>query len=170
MAAHADKTKPYFPLSGVANDGWSKDGEATATCFCGAVQIAFPTKEPGLVRTFVCHCADCRKITASMFASNFTVKDEYIRFIRGGDNLSSFEQNKTVAAAASMRNDFCKTCGTLLRRVGERFPGMSIMRIGTVDNETLHENELRPKFEDWTSNRVEWLQPIAGTEQAEKQR
>ena len=36
-----DKSKPYFPLAGSANDGWSKEGEATATCFCGAVQLAF---------------------------------------------------------------------------------------------------------------------------------
>jgi len=41
MAAAADKPKPYFPLAGGANDGWSKEDEATATCFCGAVQLAF---------------------------------------------------------------------------------------------------------------------------------
>lgn len=36
-----DNSKPYFPLAGGADDGWSKEGEATATCFCGAVQLAF---------------------------------------------------------------------------------------------------------------------------------
>jgi hypothetical protein len=36
-----DNSKPYFPLAGGANDGWSKEDEATATCFCGAVQLAF---------------------------------------------------------------------------------------------------------------------------------
>lgn len=39
MVVPADK--PYFPLNGVANDGWSNEEEATATCFCGAVQLAF---------------------------------------------------------------------------------------------------------------------------------
>jgi hypothetical protein len=33
--------KPYLPISGLANDGWSTETEATATCFCGAVQLAF---------------------------------------------------------------------------------------------------------------------------------
>ncbi|KAJ7274887.1 hypothetical protein C8J57DRAFT_1592350 [Mycena rebaudengoi] len=33
--------EPYIPLAGGADDGWSKDNEATATCFCGAVQLAF---------------------------------------------------------------------------------------------------------------------------------
>jgi hypothetical protein len=37
----ADKSKPHFPLAGLASDGYSKEDEATATCFCGAVQLAF---------------------------------------------------------------------------------------------------------------------------------
>ena len=41
MMAATDHTKPYFPLAGGANDGWSKEDEATATCFCGAVQLAY---------------------------------------------------------------------------------------------------------------------------------
>ena len=36
-----DKSKPFFPVAGGADDGWSKDGEATATCFCGAIQLSF---------------------------------------------------------------------------------------------------------------------------------
>jgi len=39
----ADKSKPYVPLNSVdpAKDRGYKDGLATATCFCGAVQLAF---------------------------------------------------------------------------------------------------------------------------------
>lgn len=40
MAA-TTQSKSYFPLAGSANDGWSTESEATATCFCGAVQLAF---------------------------------------------------------------------------------------------------------------------------------
>lgn len=36
-----EETRPYFPLAGVAHDGWSNENEATATCFCGAVQLSF---------------------------------------------------------------------------------------------------------------------------------
>lgn len=42
MAASAtDKSKPYIPLNSGVDDGYSKDNEATATCFCGAVQLLF---------------------------------------------------------------------------------------------------------------------------------
>jgi hypothetical protein len=38
---NTDQSVPYFPLASLANDGYNKDGEATATCYCGAVQLAF---------------------------------------------------------------------------------------------------------------------------------
>lgn len=41
MGASSDEAKSYIPLAGGAEDGWSKDDEATATCYCGAVQLAF---------------------------------------------------------------------------------------------------------------------------------
>ena len=37
MADPTDK----FPIAGLARDGWSTSDEATATCFCGAVQLVF---------------------------------------------------------------------------------------------------------------------------------
>lgn len=170
MAATPDKTKPYFPLAGGANDGWTKDDSATATCFCGAVQLAFPTEAPGLTSTFICHCSDCRKITASMFASNFTVLDSHLTHLRGRENLKSYGQSKTIASGKMMTNYFCSTCGTLMYRVGEAFPGRSILRIGTVDDFHLHETKLKPRREIFTKDRVCWLSEVEGTQQLEAQR
>ena len=42
----ADKSQPWFPLSGIATDYWSKEDEATATCLCGTVQLAFVSLGP----------------------------------------------------------------------------------------------------------------------------
>jgi len=162
MASTADRTKPYFPHNNLTGDGYSKDGEATATCFCGAVQLAFPTEGPGLINTFVCHCSDCRKITASMFASNFTVVDPYLKHIRGQENLKQFGQSKTIGSHTTMTNFFCSTCGTLMYRRGAAYPGSYFLRIGTVDDFTLHETKLRPQIEQYTGNRASWVQPIEG--------
>ncbi|KAF9526280.1 Mss4-like protein [Crepidotus variabilis] len=167
MATTVDKSKPYFPLAGSAMDDWSKEDSATATCFCGAVQLAFPTSGPGLVNSFVCNCSDCRKITASMFASNFTVDDKYLTHVRGRDNLKTFAQKKTVASGKLMTNYFCGTCGTLLYRVPERFPGTSILRIGTVDDFSLHETKLRPQMEHFTKDRVSWFTGVEGADKYE---
>lgn len=39
--ATADKSKPYLGLNSIAKDRGYKDGDATATCLCGAVQLGF---------------------------------------------------------------------------------------------------------------------------------
>ncbi|KAH7166455.1 Mss4-like protein [Dactylonectria macrodidyma] len=167
MAASADKSKPYLPLAGSAQDGWSTEDKATATCFCGAVQLAFPTQGPGLVDTFLCHCTDCRKITASMFASNFTIADTHLEHIRGRDNLKTYAQAHTIGSGNMMTNYFCSTCGTLMYRVGAGFPGMSILRIGTVDDFNLHETKLKARVEQFTKDRVGWLKSVEGVKQIE---
>lgn len=46
--ARADKTTPWIRLAGCADDGWSKEDEATATCYCGAVQLAFTSQRSGV--------------------------------------------------------------------------------------------------------------------------
>jgi hypothetical protein len=102
-----------------------------------------------------------------MFASNFTVADSYLRHIRGEENLKSYGQSKTIASGNMMTNYFCFTCGTLMYRRGSAFPGLSICRIGTVDDFNLHETKLKPRVEQFTKDRVEWLHGVEGTKQVE---
>ncbi|KAJ5141220.1 hypothetical protein N7526_002215 [Penicillium atrosanguineum] len=165
-----DKSKPYFPLAGGADDGWSTEDEATATCFCGAVQLSVPTHGPGYVGSFVCNCSDCHKLTASVHATNFTVYDTHLKHLRGRDNLKTYSQSRTVFFKTpdqdnTMTNYFCSTCGSLMYRVGAAFPGMSILRVGSVDDFSLHETKLRPTMEQFTKDRVAWKAPTEGTKQ-----
>ncbi|KAH7374136.1 Mss4-like protein [Cadophora sp. MPI-SDFR-AT-0126] len=167
MAATADTSKPFFPLSGSRDDGWSTEDEATATCFCGSVQLAFPTHGPGYLGTFVCNCYDCRKITASMFASNFTVADSHLKHLRGQENLKTFAESKTIGSGKTMTNYFCQTCRTLMYRVGVAFPGTSFLRLGTVDDFSLHETKLRPTVEQFVKDRVSWVHGVDGAKKFE---
>lgn len=160
-----DLSQPYLPKSGLASDGRSSKDEASATCFCGSVQLAFPLSEPGLVGTFLCHCTDCRKITASMFASNFIVLDSHLKHVRGQDLLTRFGQSESIETGNTMTNSFCSKCGTLMYRVSSGYPGKSILRIGTVDDFNLHETILKPRVEQYTKDRVNWLSGARGVEQ-----
>ncbi|KAI3547409.1 hypothetical protein CABS03_03959 [Colletotrichum abscissum] len=176
--ARDDKTSPSFiPLAGVAQDGWSTENEATATCLCGAVQLSFnhrtnspyqPTQGRGLLNRFICHCTDCRKISSSMFCSNFSVADSHLRHIRGKENLKSFSQSRTIATGNDMANHFCGTCGTLMYRVSSGIPGMSILRLGTVDDFRLVETKLRPQVEQFIDTRASWLKPVEGVMQLDR--
>jgi len=159
--AAADKSKPYVALNSVAKDRGYKDGDATATCLCGAVQLAFPTEGPGLVNRFVCNCVDCRKLTASMFASNFAIDDKYLTHVRGRENLKSWANSVTpVRPNTTMTDYFCSTCGTLMYRISSAFPTIPILRIGTVDDLSLHETKLKPQWEQFTKDRVSWFSGV----------
>lgn len=129
---------------------------------------AQPVEGPGLFNTFVCNCSDCHKFHASMFASNFTIDDKYLKHERGQDNLTRFAQKKTIASGNEMANYFCKTCGTLLYRVSEGYPGYSILRIGTVDDFTLMETKLRPQIQQFNKDRTSWVSTIEGAKQADE--
>ncbi|KAF2722211.1 hypothetical protein K431DRAFT_284160 [Polychaeton citri CBS 116435] len=102
-----------------------------------------------------------------MFASNFIVKDDAMKHLRGQDKLSKFSQSKTIASGNTMSNYFCSVCGTLMYRVSSGFPGVSITRIGTVDDFKLHETKLKPRIEQFCKDRVNWFKGGEGVEQHE---
>lgn len=81
--------------------------------------------------------------------------------------MTQFAQSKTIASHKLMTNHFCSVCGTLLYRIGEGFPGMLIMRVGTVDDFNLQETLLKPRIEQFTKDRLAWLDGVDGTKKAE---
>ena len=102
-----------------------------------------------------------------MFASNFIVKDEALKYVRGEDKISKFTMIKTIESGNSMTNHFCSTCGSLMYRISSGFPGKTIMRIGQVDDLHLHETLLKPWIEQYTKDRVSWVKEIDGMVQEE---
>ncbi|KAK5087747.1 hypothetical protein LTR70_006848 [Exophiala xenobiotica] len=126
-----------------------------------------PTEGEDLVDTFICNCTDCHKITASMFASNFTINDSALEHLRGQEKLTVFSQNKTIGTGNTMSNYFCSVCGTLMYRRGTGFPGQSILRIGTVDDFSLHATELKPRIERFVKDRVSWFKGGEGVQQVQ---
>jgi hypothetical protein len=100
-----------------------------------------------------------------MFASNFIVLDSHLKHLRGQANLTTFRQSRTIASGNAMTNYFCSTCGSLMYRIGDAFPGHSILRIGTADDFNLHETKLRPRVEQFTKDRVGWLHGADGMKQ-----
>ncbi|KAL8711742.1 MAG: hypothetical protein Q9220_003913 [cf. Caloplaca sp. 1 TL-2023] len=100
-----------------------------------------------------------------MFATNFIIKNDTLKFTRGEDNISKFNMQKKIETGHNMENNFCKTCGSLMFRVSSGFPGKTIMRLGQVDDFALHEGKLKPTIEQYAKDRVAWVQPAVGVEQ-----
>jgi len=96
-----------------------------------------------------------------MFASNFTVLDSHLKHLRGRENLKTWTNTVTpVRKDTSMTDYFCNTCGTLMYRVSSAFPHAPILRIGSVDDLTLHETKLKPQWEQFTKDRVAWFDGV----------
>jgi hypothetical protein len=68
-----------------------------------------------------------------------------------------------------MTNFFCKVCGTLMYRRSSGFPGLSLPRVGTVDDLTLHDTKLKPRVEVWCQSRVGWLDSVEGVKRSDDQ-
>jgi len=100
-----------------------------------------------------------------MFGTTFTIADTHLKHLRGQESLKTFSQSRTVASGYQVTNHFCGTCGSLMYRVSEQYPGWSVLRLGTVDDFQLHETKLKPQEEHFASNRVAWLKPVDGTKQ-----
>ncbi|KAI5367370.1 Putative CENP-V/GFA domain, Mss4-like superfamily protein [Septoria linicola] len=169
MSSYTSKAQDGpVPLSTQGAHGENDKKTATATCFCGEVQLEFPTEGPDLIDTFVCNCTDDRKITASMFASNFIVANAGVKHLRGEDKLTRYAQSKTIKTGFEMANYFCSVCGTLMYRASSGISGVKVLRIGTVDDYTLHETKLKPRVEQFTKDRVSWFTGGVGLEQHEE--
>ncbi|KAI1090457.1 Mss4-like protein [Rostrohypoxylon terebratum] len=97
MANTTDKSKKYFPIAGRASDGWSTETGATATCFCGGIQLAFTppsATNSGLdVRLKLHRLGHAPPVPAGARDGRARAHDERTRY-------------------------FCGSCGTLLCRVG----------------------------------------------------
>jgi hypothetical protein len=102
-----------------------------------------------------------------MFGSNFTVADTHLKHLRGRSNLKAFGQSRTIASGHNMTNYFCSTCGTLMYRISTGYPGLSALRIGTVDDFNLHETKLKPRVEVFVKDRVSWLGGVEGAKQVQ---
>ncbi|RMY05494.1 hypothetical protein D0868_06370 [Hortaea werneckii] len=131
--------------------GGRENPTATATCYCGAVQLEVAST-PKLTEP--------RQITASLFATNFIVLGTHMKHNRGGEKLTRFEQSATIASGHAMENSFCSVCGSLMYRRSRRFPEWVIARTGTVDDQDLHDSVLKPRFESFAENKAEWLHRV----------
>ena len=83
------------------------------------------------------------------------------------ENLKTFSEAKTIGSGKLMTNYFCSTCGTLMYRIGEAFKGENFLRIGTVDDFSLHETKLRPQVEQFIKDRVSWVHGVDGAKKFE---
>ena len=114
----------------------------TGSCLCRA--ITYKSNSAPL-RTFNCHCEDCRKCSGAPYLTNIFVKEVDLD-IQGTLN-SYIHQSES---GNKITKKFCKICGCQLFSFNEGRPGLVRIHAGTV-------NELevvKPQGDVWISKRI----------------
>ncbi|KAF2238156.1 hypothetical protein EV356DRAFT_526676 [Viridothelium virens] len=129
----------------------------SGTCACGKVKISYEGEPKAKA---LCHCADCKKITGSTYSTNVLVPDDDFKVVSG----SPKEWAKKADGGNTITSHFCGDCGTTLWRDGATFPGIKIIKYGTMDDSESIEFA-KPAMELYASQRASWVPEIPGSQQ-----
>ncbi len=128
----------------------------TGGCLCGAVRYRIEG-EP--VTTRVCWCRDCQRL-----AANGTVNA-----IFPGPSIEVTGEPVTFTRTADSGNQvlrrFCAQCGTQLFADSTGRPGLTVVRVGTLDDPA----SVRPTANIWSASAPGWACLDAALERVERQ-
>ena len=116
--------------------------EMTGRCLCGAV--TWRTAAPVLWAGH-CHCASCRRATASPMTSFFGVARDSVTW--AGD------MTRVATSGGQVMRSFCTACGTPMTAQKEIWPDETHLYAATLDDPTLFEPQAHFHF----AERLPWL-------------
>ncbi|KAF2093938.1 hypothetical protein NA57DRAFT_61153 [Rhizodiscina lignyota] len=125
----------------------------SGSCICGAVKISFDD-EPMIQG--LCHCGNCKKITASAFSTNAVVSES--KFKVDGE-VKTYTINTTGSGMPATLH-FCPTCSCVLWAVSGSNPGYVTIKTGVLDEGGL--DAFAPGAEVWVSKRATWYAGVGG--------
>ena len=117
--------------------------QRTGGCLCGHVRYRL-TAEPVTART--CWCRDCQHL-----ASNGTVNAIFPgASIEVTGNPS--EHVRTADSGNQVRRRFCPQCGSHLFADSTGRPGLTVVRVGTLDDPS----SIKPSANIWSASAPDW--------------
>ena len=114
----------------------------SGSCLCRAV--TYRTNSAAL-KTFNCHCEDCRKCSGAPYLTNIFVKEDDLN-IQG--NLKNYVHQSE--SGNKITKKFCNKCGCQMFSFNEGRPGLVRIHAGTV-NEL---DKIKPQGDVWVSRKI----------------
>ena len=119
----------------------------TGRCYCEAIQFRV-NEEPRTV--YACHCTDCQKRSGSAFGLSMWVNRSAIEVTKGEITI-----HKSTGPDGKPRVGMvCGQCGTRMWSEPPKWPELSVMRPGTLDDKSI----IRPVAHIFTRSAQPWFQ------------
>ena len=125
----------------------------SGSCLCGGVKYQGEAEPVVMVN---CHCADCRKVSASGHMSLMMVPSATVSF---SGAVSTYELK--ADSGSRVTHNFCPTCGSQMYNTNEKLEGMTVLVASTLDDPELFD----PQMTVYASRALSWDQPAADTRQ-----
>lgn len=116
-------------------------------CLCG--EVRYSLSEDALT-LYACHCTDCQRKTGSSFALSMLVRREALAVSEG----TPLEYSLTLSDGRQSQGLSCGTCSTRLWSEPVKFPGIALLRPGTLDDTSW----LDPVGHIWMRSAQPWVQ------------
>jgi hypothetical protein len=100
------------------------------SCLCGAVAFEIDGRVTPIQ---LCHARRCQKFTGSAFSPELACREERFRWVRGADNVTSYEA-PLLREPPPLRRAFCRTCGSPVP-VHQPETGSMLLLAGVLDDD-----------------------------------
>jgi hypothetical protein len=113
---------------------------------------------PAPATAIICHCTHCQKASGSAFSVNLPVSVAEIRF---EGEMAAYPDHGESGKLVNRR--FCSTCGSSIGSEAEAFPGVFILKAGSLDDHS----SIKPAMQVWTRSAQPWVkfaEPIPAVE------
>ena len=99
-------------------------------------------------------------MSGSTYSTNIVVSAEGFKNDKGTPKTFS----KTADSGKHVTSFFCPDCGSTMWRETDSFPGMKVIKVGTMDDIDALDNA-KPVVELFAPERVSWVPEVAGAGQ-----
>ena len=121
--------------------------EQNGACGCGAVEFTLNSKFLNVVN---CHCNMCRVHNGSSFSTYAVFPFSYLEITKGNELVKT-------SIAGRAKKHFCEKCGSPLYNVNDKYPGVCMVFLGTLDSSRI----LAPKINIWCDSKLAWVDNLS---------
>jgi len=114
-------------------------------CLCGKVRY---TSDAEPIMKALCHCTYCQKASGSTYTSNVLIPEESLS-VNG--ELSGYTE--TGGSGKNLNSYFCPNCGSNIYNSTEAYPGLAIVKTGTLDDASW----FKPDANIWCDSAQPWV-------------